>query len=148
MFNRQNSGLMVLRYLVGLLGRNAHIIFNIVSQMGVPQRILFLLLKESGIYQMNVLEVSVLSRHCGSSFSAFLLLFISLELTSLVSFLVLTHFFLLFISNAYFLIFPACLSFSPLSSDLGCMQLLYACWRFFLNWKDSQTGMHFIPRGM
>lgn len=48
---------MVLRYLVGLLGRNAHIIFNIVSQMGVPQRILFLLLKESGIYQMNVLEV-------------------------------------------------------------------------------------------
>lgn len=57
-FPRQNSGLMVLRYLVGLLGRNAHIIFNIVSQMGVPQRILFLLLKESGMYQMNVLEVS------------------------------------------------------------------------------------------
>ncbi|XP_045123346.1 uncharacterized protein LOC123511477 isoform X2 [Portunus trituberculatus] len=54
---RQNSGLMMLRYLVGLLGRNSHIIFNIVSQMGVPQRILFLLLKESGIYQMNVLEV-------------------------------------------------------------------------------------------
>ncbi|XP_071547953.1 uncharacterized protein [Panulirus ornatus] len=54
---RQNSGLMVLRYLVGLLGRNAHIIFNIVSQMGVQQRILFLLLKESGMYQMNVLEV-------------------------------------------------------------------------------------------
>ncbi|KAK3865449.1 hypothetical protein Pcinc_028941, partial [Petrolisthes cinctipes] len=54
---RQNSGLMVLRYLVGLLGRNAHVIFNIVSQMAVPQRILFLLLKESGIYQMNVLEV-------------------------------------------------------------------------------------------
>lgn len=53
----QNSGLMVLKYLVGLLGRNAHIIFNIVSQMGVPQRILFLLLKESGMYQMNVLEV-------------------------------------------------------------------------------------------
>nr|XP_027229325.1 uncharacterized protein LOC113821082 [Penaeus vannamei] len=54
---RQNSGLMILRYLVGLLGRNAHIVFNIVSQMGVPQRILFLLLKESGMYQMNVLEV-------------------------------------------------------------------------------------------
>ncbi|XP_042218652.1 uncharacterized protein LOC121863836 isoform X2 [Homarus americanus] len=52
-----NSGLMVLKYLVGLLGRNAHIIFNIVSQMAVPQRILFLLLKESGMYQMNVLEV-------------------------------------------------------------------------------------------
>ncbi|KAK7072483.1 hypothetical protein SK128_012781 [Halocaridina rubra] len=53
---RQNSGLMVLKYLVGLLGRNAHIVFNMVSQMGVPQRMLFLLLKESGMYQMNVLE--------------------------------------------------------------------------------------------
>ena len=48
---------MVLKYLVGLLGRNAHIVFNMVSQMGVPQRMLFLLLKESGMYQMNVLEV-------------------------------------------------------------------------------------------
>ncbi|XP_076035663.1 uncharacterized protein LOC143021810 isoform X2 [Oratosquilla oratoria] len=54
---RQNSGLMILRYLMGLLGRNAHLVFNIVSQFGLPQRILFFLLKESGMYQMNVMEV-------------------------------------------------------------------------------------------
>lgn len=55
--HRNNSGLMILRYLVGLLGRNAYTAFNIISQMGVPQRVLFMLLKESGMAQMNVVEV-------------------------------------------------------------------------------------------
>ena len=55
---RQNSGLMVLRYLVGQLGRNAWVVFQLVSQMAVPQSILFLLLRESGLYQMTVQEVT------------------------------------------------------------------------------------------
>ncbi|KAL7633771.1 UNVERIFIED_CONTAM: hypothetical protein RMT77_015725 [Armadillidium vulgare] len=54
---RNTSGIMILRYLVGILGRNAYVVFNIVSQMGISHRLFFLLLKESGMSQMNVIEV-------------------------------------------------------------------------------------------
>lgn len=120
---RQNSGLMMLRYLVGLLGRNSHIIFNIVSQMGVPQRILFLLLKESGIYQMNVLEVG---GYCSMSMVVPFLnsvLLSSLQLLLLVLHLVLTIFYLFLFSGAY------CLSLY-----LSCLPFLFSKSLDFCSW--------------
>lgn len=114
---------MVLRYLVGLLGRNAHIIFNIVSQMGVPQRILFLLLKESGIYQMNVLEVggerlAWMSWSFRSRSLFDLSYFCSCDVSRI--FLTLTPFTLL---GIYFLFF---LDLLEVSSAPGCVPLLVA----------------------
>ena len=55
--HRNSSGTKILRYLVGILGRNSYLVFNVVSQMGVSHRLFFYLLRESGMSQMNVLEV-------------------------------------------------------------------------------------------